>query len=329
VRAQAAFLDIHGLDTLGSEPVAWTDQQLKDVIQKDRIYRDLSSGKPTKKGAAQDTKRLNFLRNMYFTAKEGDLVVVPLGKGLDGEVAIGEFDGPPGALRKITVQDGDSTFNTWGRSVRWRATVKRQRFTHDLNTKLHNPSAFHLLPASVKEEIYLAAYGSFTYDDIYVALFPSEKERLSSTDQANIGIWFNAISVIYQREHSNNAVGVNDRFIELGLEEGLMELELVRNSPWSIMARTIGPMAFTAAALYATASEGKPLSSLDNMTVSAKTVAGAVDKCKVEIPPELAEIAKGLGHGRWDTSCKVQKRIQKGATVRPTGRLKPHKKKLR
>lgn len=324
VSARAAFLDIRGLDVLDGDPTKWSDTQLRRLIAADRIERDKTKDSPTKKPESQDTKRLKFLRNMIFSARKGDLAIVPLGRGLDGEVAIGEFEDDPGVITQVTVEDNEDVFTTWGRRLSWRTVnARRSRFSGDLNKRLHAPTAFHVLERSFIEEVYLAAYGSFTYDNVYVASFQSEKETFTTADQANIGIWFNAVTVVYDREGpGRTGVDSRDTFVELGLEENGVELDLVRNSPLSVVLRTIGPLAFSVAALYATEAEGVTKSQLHHVSISAKAVADAVDKCAVEVPPDLEQIVKGLGHGRYDASCRVQARVQQGALVHSAAHLK-------
>ena len=116
---------------------------------------------------------------------------------------------------------------------------------------------------------------------------------------------------------------------ELGVEESGVDLELTKNSPWTTVIRTVGPLAFSASAMYSMAVEGRPLSEVKKAVVSAKTVAGAIDKCKVVIPADMQAIAKGYGHGRWDAQCRLGKKVETGATIRPTASLKPRSKKLR
>lgn len=329
VRAKAAILDIYGLDSLPHDPALWTDAALRKIIADDRIRREIAGQKVVKRPASQDTKRLKFLKNLIFEAKKGDLVVVPLGKGLDGEVAIGEFADDPGVVTKVTLPFESGELTTWGRSVKWLDVLQRKVFTLDLNSRLHAPTAFHIIESSFKEEIYLAAYKSFTYDDIYVASFPSKKEKFTTTDQALIGLWFNGISVIHQYGTGGAAIPDGKDFYELGLEEIGVDLDLVRNSPISVILRTIGPLAFSALALYPLAAEGATLTDLKDITITTKHVAGATKNCEVIVPADLQRIVKGLGHGRWDHSCRVGKRIDEGATVKPTASLKNHQKKTR
>ena len=214
-QSRTAFLDINGIvDALGDDPLTWTDDGLRRVITQDRILQAAGS-KVKKRTTAEDTKRLGYIKTLVFDAAYGDLIVVPLGKGLDGDVAIGEFDSEPGKLTTILVKDGDSEFVTVGRSVKWRTVVKRSRFSSDLNKSLHAPTAIHLIGRSHKEALYVAAYGSFTYDDIYVASFPTEKERLTTTDQARIGVWFNALAVIHKYETNGSRSSGGLRYLRV------------------------------------------------------------------------------------------------------------------
>lgn len=322
VQVSTAILDIYGLDKLDGDTSQWNDTDLRRIIADDRKLREIAEKKVSKRPNSQDTKRLKFLKNLVFVAKKGEIVVVPLGKGLDGEVAIGEFADDPGVLRKVKIPYGNSELTTWGRAINWIETVKRRRFSFELNSRLHAPTAFHVIEKSFREEIYLASYKSFTYEGIYVATFPSEKEKFTTTDQALIGLWFNGISVIHQHGIDKDTIPADHSFIDLGLEEIGVDLDLVRNSPISAILRTLGPLAFSALALYPMAAEGAPLSNLKNVTVRTKTVAGADNNCDVVIPADLQQIAKGLGFGRWNDSCRVGKRIENGATLRSTSRLK-------
>ena len=81
VNTRTAFLDIQGLDSLPGEPANWTDAEIKSVITNDRLMRVATGKKPKKRPSAQDTKRLGFLKNLFFVAKRGDLILVPLGRG--------------------------------------------------------------------------------------------------------------------------------------------------------------------------------------------------------------------------------------------------------
>jgi hypothetical protein len=67
---------------------------------------------------------------------------------------------------------------------------------------------------------------------------------------------------------------------------------------------------------------GESLANVKTATVSARTVGGAEDKCKVVVPPDLEVIADGIGFKRWKQHCKVGKKVEQGADVKPTSRLK-------
>jgi hypothetical protein len=263
---------------------------------------------------------------LYFTAKRGDLLMVPLGSGMGGDVAIGEFTTDPGKLDLVQVGTPDEGFKTWGRRMEWRVRSRKTRFSIELVNSIHSSNAMHLLPNSSREEIYLAAYQSFTFKGLYVATFPTGKEHFTTTDQATVGIWFNGLAVIHDRIAANRPINDNDDFYALGLEPSSADFDLQRNSPISAIFRTIGPLAFTALATYPLAVEGAPLTDLNTVTVSAKTVGSAVDHCKVIIPADLADVARGFGHGRWATQCKLGERVQKHTTLDSRSRLKPRPK---
>ena len=89
-----AFLDIQGLTTLPGHPLEWDDLDILNVISLDRMMREGESHgvrKRKRSGSEQDKKRLRFLKNLFFTAKRGDLILVPLGEGYSSQIAIGEL----------------------------------------------------------------------------------------------------------------------------------------------------------------------------------------------------------------------------------------------
>lgn len=319
-----AFLDIQGLASLPLTPLEWDDETLLSVISLDRIMREGEShGKRRGKGRSrdQDKKRLRFLKGLFFEAKRGDLLLVPLGEGFSSQIAIGELEDEAGDIRIIEYTSNDDDYITYGRRVKWLSRVYRNQLSSELLKSIHSPTAFHVLKRSWHEEIYVSAYGTFTYDDIYVAKFQSEKETFSAQDWGNIGLLFNGFSVVH--DHVAVSDQVDENFYELALsEESSATIELRRNSPLSVIVRTVGPLAFSAAVMFSGAAEGKSADQLQNVKVTARRVGDAGNKCKIEVPPDVAAAAIGLGKGHFDTFCRVRKRVEEEAMVKSPARLK-------
>lgn len=326
--AKHAFLDIQGLESLPNSPWEWDDAALLNVISLDRIMREgekRTSRKSKSGGNSQDKKRLRFLKNLYFEAKLGDLIIVPLGEGFSSQVAIGELQGQPGDLRKISYTIKDEKFETYGRSIKWLTRLYRTQLSPSILKSLHSPTAFHLLNRSWNEEIYVSAYGTFIYGSSYVAKFPSEKEVFSAQDHANIGVLFNGLSVAHDRSLAlpETAGQSGPDFFELAVfEESSVTIQLVRNSPISVIVKTVGPLAISAAIMFAAAAEGRTAAEMQNVQVTARRVGDAADRCTMEVPRDVAAAAIGLGMKRYETFCRVRAKVEEEARVKSPARLK-------
>ncbi len=89
-----------------------------------------------------------------------------------------------------------------------------------------------------------------------------------------------------------------------------------------MVVRTVGPLAFSAAIMFSAAAEGRPLKDLRNITVTARQVGSATDRCPIEIPPDTSALATGLGVSRFKTYCSAQKKLEQEANVKSPARLK-------
>lgn len=329
--ARLAFLDIPGLSELSGQPSDWRDSDVLRVIRDERLFREGGASRPRKRkgsGSAQDKKRLGFLKNLFFKAKKGDLILVPLGDGFASQIALGELQDEAGELRRLEYTANEKTTETYGRSVRWLGRVDKNKLSANLVKSLHSSTAFHLLPNSVYEEVYLSAYGTFTYDGIYVAKFETDKETFTPTDYANIGALFNGLAVVHDLAAAHKTS--DQEFLELAmLSDNSATMDLRRNSPISVIMRSVGPLAFTAAVMFSASADGRTPSELQNIQVSARTVGHAADVCKITVPPDVASAADGFGLGRWKTYCRVQTNVEGGAAVRSPAHLKkPRKKRM-
>ena len=326
-----AFLDIAGLTDLEGAPSEWSDDAVLRVITMERVLREIGQPccrKLKQSGAAQDKRRLGFLKNLFFKAKKGDLILVPLGDGFASQIAVGELQDEAGDVHRISYTANEKTAETFGRRVRWVCRVDKNKLSPKLVSSLHSSTAFHLLPESVHEEVYIHSYGTFTYNGIYVAKFETDKETFTPTDYANIGALFNGLAVIHDQAKEN--IKSEEEFLELAmLSDNSATMELRRNSPISVLIRTVGPLAFTTAVIFSASADGREPRDLQNVQISARTIGHATDICKIDVPPDVASAADGFGLSRWKTYCRVQSNVRKGATVRSPARLKKSHKKPR
>lgn len=324
-----AFLDIPGLTELEGVPSEWRDADLLSIITEERIRREAGAHKKRKRkssGISQDKRRLGFLKSLFFSARKGDLILVPLGDGFASRVAIGELLDSEGDVRRLKYTSDDYEYETFGRRIKWLAKVDKNKLATKLVDSLHSSTAFHVLPKSEFEEAYNYAYGTFTYDGIYVAKFETDKETFTPTDYANIGALFNGLAVVH--DMAIERTKIDEDFLELAmLSDSSATMELRRNSPLSVIVRTIGPLAFTTAVFYSASAEGRAATDLQNVSVSARTVGQASDICRIDVPPDVAAAADGFGLRRWKSYCKVQTNVERGASVRSPARLKNAKKK--
>ena len=327
---EAAFLDIRGLDSLGNDPAAWTDDDILRVIAEDRVRRALSTQRaqkspPSTTPIASDKRKLGFLKSLLFVAKRGDLVVIPLGEGVTAKVAIGEFSEEPGNVRMIAVRDGDDQFVVPGRLIAWhrRGKLQKRDLSVELIKALHSPSAFHPIANSLREEVYRAAYENFVFGGIFVSTFTTSKEHFTTADLAAVSIWFNALAATRDSLERGEALGKTG-YLELGMSptgdaHGDMAINI--NSPGTVALRSLGAFALVMMSLFPLAKASVSVAEAKSANVTVKTVGSATSDCSLQIEQSIASYVGALGADRWKEACVLAKRASTDATLSTHARL--------
>ena len=202
------FMDVRGLRELSGSPFEWDDKAVISIIAADRWDRELSkeeSGAKPRGGAGitkQDRKVFGFLRGLLLEAKKGDLVVLPA-DGYRREVLIGELLDEPGVINFVEARDGDAVSEYAGRRVKWLPSKEKREFHEKVIKSLHSSAAFHSIAKSARQEIYEVAYQNFILEDLFVATFQTTKQQFTTSDNAIVSVWFNALAATFSAQEGD------------------------------------------------------------------------------------------------------------------------------
>jgi hypothetical protein len=329
--AKAVFLDIRGLEELDPDPGNWQDADVLRVISEDRWKRELEkesrgkSARGTPDVSSEDRKRLTFLKGLLFEAKKGDLIVLPA-DGYRREVLIGELLEDPGVVTPVMADHNKRTHEFVGRPVRWLPSKEKREFKADAIASLHSSNAFHLLARSARAEVYEVAYENYIYNHTFVATFKTTKQNFTTSDNAVVSVWFNALAAAYSAYRGEPLNLAHKSFSDLGLissaEAQRGELSIDIASPGSVLLHSFGVFALATMALFP-AMEADAKTLLEQpITVQLRTVGSADDRCALEVSAAAEGIVKTLSLRRLQDACEVRTRAEKEATLHTKARLK-------
>lgn len=324
-----ALIDVRDLNDLGNFPAEWDEEELLEHIAADRIERRVEAGAPRPDRfvrSAGDKATLTFLQGLFFTAKKGDLIVMP-DKGYTTAVRIGMLLDKPGVLKTVTAKDSnDETYTYYGRRVKWVAEIEKRRLSDDLISQLHSLAAFFDLGRSRYEEIYDKAFDDYVYDELFVSTFRTSKNVFTSKDNLLSSLWFELIEVLEEARENDDELTV-DSIYELAVDSEIDEddrndLSIYVQSPGWFRWRSqkIEPLA--AIALFAMATANVPYAEAKEATVSAQVVRQADDQCLGEVDEAVKRYLELLGKARWEQACKLAVKAQSQATLRANATLK-------
>ncbi len=283
-----AFLDIRGLDTLGDDPLAWTDKQMLSVITNDRYQRLIDEGNtaPKSRRTSQgDKQSLTFLRGLI-SAKQGDLVVVP-GSGFRSEVLIGQITEEPGKLRMTRVKERHGTHVYMGRRVEWVATLPKRLFDLEIINLLQSRAAFFDIGRSHYEDIHRIAFDSYVYDGQFVGAFSTSKSIFTSKDNLLTSVWFELMDVLAEAHTDGKELTV-DSIYEVVIES---------------------------------ASTGLTYAQAMTAEIEAQTTSAIDRQCMGQVDESVKEYLRILGAARWEEACKVAMRATTQSTLATRARL--------
>lgn len=322
--ARVVFLDVRGLDLLAPDPRDWSDAEILQTIAADRWSREQARAdlgavpKGSDAVSSLDRRNMTFLKGLLLTAKKGDLIVIPP-DNYRKSVLIGELLDHPGEVVSHTAVDGEIERNYVGRRVKWLAKKEKRSFSSDLIDLLHTPAAFFALPRRLHEEIYRVSYENFIVGDVFSATFETSKEHFSTSDNAVVSVWFNALAAVRDHLEGRSHIGSNDNFYAIGLLRSLSpaegELGININSPGEYVLRSLGVFAFVAMAFFPITSVEANDILAQPIRVHVKTVGTAGDECALRVAEALKNYAEVLSLLRLRDACVVGERAKSEATL--------------
>lgn len=327
-RTSIALIDVRGLSELGRNPAKWTDEALLTHIAADRVQRRVEAGaKPPSRlvRSAGDKAILTFLRGLLFTAKKGDLILMP-DKGYTTLVQVGIFEDEPGKLESVRAKDDKGTHRYYGRKVQWIGEIEKRKLGDNLINLLHSRAAFFDVGRANYEEVYSKAFDDYVYDGQYVATFRTSKLVFTSKDSLLSSLWFELIEVLDGASTANTQLAIDDIY-ELAVESNIAEddrndLSIYVQSPgwWRWRSLTVEPL--VAAALFAMAVGSVPFDEAKAATVTAQVVRQADVQCLGVIDQTVKDYLNLLGAKRWEQACKLAGKAHTQATLNAHATLK-------
>lgn len=323
-----ALIDVRNLDDLEGGSDLWGDVELLEHIAEDRIQRRVEAGyaRPDRLVRSQgDKATLTFLRGLLFTAKKGDLIVMP-DKGYTTAVRIGMLLDEPGVLKTVTAEDDDKIQRYYGRRVKWIGEIEKRRLSDQLIGQLHSQAAFFDLGRSHYEEVYDRAFDDYVYDKQFVATFRTSKNIFTSKDNLLSSLWFELIEVLEEARESETDLTI-DSIYELAVESDIDEddrndLSISVQSPGWFRLRSLTVEPLAAIALYTMAVASVPYNQAMAATVSAQVVRQADQQCLGEVDQSVKDYLELLGKDRWEQACKLAAKAESQATLKADATLK-------
>lgn len=327
-QTSVALIDVRNLDDIDDDPAKWTDDELLEHISEDRTQRRVDSGarRPTRLVRSQgDKATLTFLRGLLFTAKKGDLIVMP-DKGYTTVVRIGILLDKPGVLKTIEANDDDEKHRYYGRRVRWIGEIEKRKLSDSLISQLHSRAAFFDIGRSNYEEVYEKSLDDYVYDGQFVATFRTSKRIFTSKDNLLSSLWFELIEVLDEARANDEPLAI-DSIYELAFESEIAEddrndLSISVQSPGWFRWRSLTIEPLAAIALFGLAAENVPFSEAQAATVSAQVVRTADTGCLGEVDATVKAYLELLGKDRWEQACKLATKAETQATLKANAKLK-------
>jgi hypothetical protein len=323
-----ALIDVRNLQELGNDPTDWDEDDLLEHIADDRIERrvEMGAARPEKfVRSSGDKATLTFLQGLFFTAKKGDLIVMP-DKGYTTNVRIGMLLDKPGALKTVVASDIDTNYRYYGRRVAWVGEIEKRKLSDALISQLHSQAAFFDLGRSHYEEIYDRAFDDYVYDELFVATFRTSKNIFTSKDSLLSSLWFELIEVLEEARDGHEELAI-DNIYELAVESDINEddrndLSIYVQSPGWFRWRSQKSEPLAAIALFAMATANVPYAEAKKVTVSAQVIRQADSECLGDVNASVRAYLELLGKDRWEQACKLATKAKDQATLRSNATLK-------
>lgn len=334
LQTSVALIDVRNLAKLG-DPATWQDDKLLDHIAADRVERRVEAGakRPTRIVRSQgDKATLTFLRGLLFTAKKGDLIVMP-DKGYTTEVWIGMFADNPGTLKRIEAKDDSGIDEYFGRRVKWVGSIEKRKLSDPIISQLHSRAAFFDIGRSYYEEIYSKSFDDYVYDGQNVTTFRTSKNIFTSKDNLLSSAFFELVEVLDEARTSGTALQFESIY-ELAFESDIDEderndLTISVQSPGWFRWRSLTIEPLAAMALFTLATAGISYNDARAATVTAQIVRQADDQCLGEVDKAVKDYLELLGKDRWEQACKLATKAQAQATLTTKAKITAIKPRLK
>ncbi|WP_420479966.1 hypothetical protein [Brevundimonas sp. FT23028] len=243
------------------------------------------------------------IREMYFGARKGELVIVP-GPGYWSDVLIGEFADDPGIFASVDVDAIYPGERIPGRRVRWLTRVTKGSLDPELIRRLQTPHPFTLVGKSMRDELYRLAYPNFSFDDTYTAKIFTREPEFTTVDDLTIQLFVNQVVALWAgKELDEEPASVEKALAFLNAHpEVVPDLAININSPGNLTIYSQRLVPLVIAALLALALSGAaPLNPADIEVVNS--AAGATAECTAAVDESVKDILRIMGYDRWKETC--------------------------
>lgn len=323
-----AFVDVRDLDTLG-RPGTWHSEDLLTHIAQDRVRRAIENGHeaPTRLVRSPGDKATQtFLEGLLFTAKQGDLIVMP-DRGYTTDVMIGQLLDPPGTLVQVGAHDGRADHMYYGRRIKWIKGVEKRMLSESVIKLLHSQATFFDLGKSNYEEIYRIAFDNFVYDQQYFATFRTQKAIFTPKDSFLTSVWLELFEVLEEARENDQKL-TEGSIYELVIDSDINEadrddLSISVQSPGWFRIRSIVAAPLASLALFAMAAQGVPYDTAMAATTTAAVVGHADDTCLGDVDASVRDYIVLLGKERWEQACKLAMQAEKEAKLKAGAQVRP------
>lgn len=327
--ASIAFMDVRGLDELEDDPEDWDDEEVLDLISRDRVDRAVANGEARPKrlvNSPGDKMTQTFLYGLLFYAEKGDLLLMPQ-KGYTTRVLIGQLLDDAGDIRTVTAKDGGDVYTFYGRRVKWVGGIEKRLFNAELVEQLQTPVAFFDVGASNYEQVYRLAFDNYVYDRQFVATFRTSKKIFNPKDNFLTSVWLELLEVLEEAREGGNSLPENATIYDLVIgsnidEENRDDLSISVQSPGWFRIRSMVASPLASIALFAMAVQGVPYNDAIAATTAAKIVRQADDTCMGDVDASVRDYIKLLGKDRWEQACKLAKQAEADAKLKADARVK-------
>ncbi|MDY8110033.1 hypothetical protein U0C82_12875 [Fulvimarina sp. 2208YS6-2-32] len=261
---------------------------------------------------------MRLLQYYLVTAAQGDLVLNPP-MSFDGMVQIGEVT--PQANPRLYQVEQYGQFGLVGIPVRWVGKLPKQSLPASSLEALKKPTALFAVGPQQRDKIYAAAYGNYTYKDLYVSSFATLSERYGSFEELIFQSFVNSVALNTQRIDLGRddvvslsaaaAFLIENGEIELG-DYGL-DLNININSPGiiSLISSKITPIVavtiFTLAVLHG----GQAFTEIAaGQLIIGNSSAEPGDPCAALVHQQTYAQIQLLGWDKWVPECERLLRLR-------------------